>query len=101
MGVIKLGIMKFLVLSIIAESLWEGTKIFWQNGKLNIDRLGAFIFSEILCITTGMDFLYALDIHVNVPYLGLIFTGFLISRGSNFMHDLITSTTIIKENIKK
>ncbi|MBA4509991.1 hypothetical protein LAV35_14385 [Clostridium sporogenes] len=96
-----MGIMKFVVLSIISEALWEGTKIFWQNGKLNIDRVGAFIFSEVLCLTTGMDFLKALDINVNVPYLGIIFTGFLISRGSNFMHDLICSTTIIKENIKK
>ncbi len=36
-------IMKFLVLSIISEALWEGTKMFWQDGKLNIDRVGALI----------------------------------------------------------
>ncbi|KEI82130.1 hypothetical protein [Clostridium botulinum] len=94
-------IMKFLVLSIISEALWEGTKMFWQDGKLSIDRVGALIFSEILCLSTGMDFLKELHINVNVPYLGIIFTGFLISRGSNFMHDLISSTTIMKENIKK
>ncbi|MGO5066027.1 hypothetical protein FDF31_07220 [Clostridium sporogenes] len=96
-----MGIMKFLVLSIISEALWEGTKMFWQNGKLNIDRIGALIFSEILCLTTGMDFLKELEININVPYLGIIFTGFLISRGSNFMHNLISSTTIVKDNIKK
>ncbi|NFV12635.1 hypothetical protein ACFLKB_17500 [Clostridium sp. FAM 1755] len=96
-----MSIMKFLVLSIISEALWEGTKMFWQNGKLNIDRIGALIFSEILCLTTGMDFLKELEININVPYLGIIFTGFLISRGSNFMHDLISSTTIVKDNIKK
>ncbi|KEJ03132.1 hypothetical protein N496_14620 [Clostridium botulinum A2B3 87] len=96
-----MGIMKFLVLSIISEALWEGTKMFWQDGKLSIDRVGALIFSEILCLSTGMDFLKELDINVNVSYLGIIFTGFLISRGSNFMHDLISSTTIMKENIKK
>lgn len=95
-----MGMMKFLVLSVIAEALWEGTKIFWQNGKLNVDQIGAFVFSEILCLTTGMDFLKALDINVNVPYLGIIFTGCLISRGSNFMHNLIDSTTIMKQNIK-
>lgn len=48
--------MKFLVLSIISEALWEGTKLFWQDGKLSIDRVGALIFSEILCLSTGMDF---------------------------------------------
>ncbi len=36
-------IMKFLVLSIISEALWEGTKMFWQDGKLSIDRVGALI----------------------------------------------------------
>ncbi|GAA0082379.1 hypothetical protein UT300006_30060 [Clostridium sp. CTA-6] len=97
----NIEIMKFLVLSIISEALWEGTKMFWQDGKLSIDRVGALIFSEIVCLSTGMDFLKELDINVNVPYLGIIFTGFLISRGSNFMHDLISSTTIMKENIKK
>jgi hypothetical protein len=92
--------MKFLVLSIISEALWEGTKMFWQNGKLNIDRIGALIFSEVLCLTTGMDFLKELEININVPYLGMIFTGFLISRGANFMHDLISSTAMVKDNIK-
>ncbi|MCR1935286.1 hypothetical protein ACQX0N_09540 [Clostridium tepidum] len=95
-----MGIMKFLVLSIISEALWEGTKMFWQNGKLNIDRIGALIFSEVLCLTTGMDFLKELEININVPYLGMIFTGFLISRGANFMHDLISSTAMVKDNIK-
>lgn len=52
----NMEMMKFLVLSIISEALWEGTKLFWQDGKLSIDRVGALIFSEILCLSTGMDF---------------------------------------------
>ena len=78
-----------IVISLLTESVWETLKMTWQNGKLSIDRIGALIISILICIGTNVDLLYLLDIQSNVPYLGVILTAILMSRGSNFIHDLL------------
>jgi hypothetical protein len=47
-----------------------------------------------------MDFLVALGIPLQVPYLGIILTGILVSRGANFMHDLLGSVNAIYQSKK-
>ena len=61
----------------------------WQNGKISIDRLGSLMVSILICIGTDVDILKVLEINENMPYLGVIMTAILMSRGSNFMHDLL------------
>ena len=61
----------------------------WQNGKVSIDRVGSLVVSILICFGTDVDILKVLDIKENMPYLGVIMTAILISRGSNFMHDLL------------
>jgi hypothetical protein len=47
-----------------------------------------------------MDFLAALGIPLQIPYLGMILTGILVSRGANFMHDLLGSVNAIYQSKK-
>ncbi len=61
----------------------------WQEGKISIDRIGALVVALILCIGVRLDILALLGINVTIPFLGVILTGILISRGSNFIHDLL------------
>lgn len=84
---------KFLivfVVAIIAESVWETLKMTWQDGKLKIDRVGALVVSMLIVFGTRLDILAILGIETVIPFLGIILTGILISRGSNFIHDLLT-----------
>lgn len=78
-----------IIVSIIAESTWETLKMVWQNGKVSIDRIGALIVSILITVGTKMDLLSLLGIESNIPFMGIILTGILISRGSNFIHDLL------------
>lgn len=78
-----------VVISLLAESVWETLKMTWQNGKVSIDRVGSLVVSILICFGTDVDILKVLDIKENMPYLGVIMTAILISRGSNFMHDLL------------
>lgn len=78
-----------IVISLLAESVWETLKMTWQNGKVSIDRVGSLVVSILICFGTDVDILKVLDIKENMPYLGVIMTAILISRGSNFMHDLL------------
>lgn len=82
---------KLVIAGLIVEAVWETTKLFWQNGKANYDRIGAVAVGELVAIGANMDFLAAVGLKMNIPYVGMILTGLLISRGANFMHDIMTS----------
>lgn len=78
-----------LIVALIAESVWETLKMIWQQGKVSIDRIGALIVSLVICIGVRLDILILLGIKSTIPYLGIVLTSILISRGSNFVHDLL------------
>lgn len=78
-----------LVVALIAESVWETLKMIWQKGKLCLDRVGALVVSLVICIDIKLDMLTLLGINTTIPFIGIILTAILISRGSNFLHDLL------------
>lgn len=91
------NILIILAITTIAESVWETLKMTWQKGKISIDRIGALITALIVCIGVNIDVLALLEITTQIPFLGTILTGILVSRGSNFVHDLFQKLTKIKE----
>ena len=72
-----------VVVAIIAESVWETLKMTWQDGKVKVDRVGALVVSMLIVFGTRLDILALLEIETVIPFLGIILTGILISRGSN------------------
>lgn len=85
-----MSIITLLVLAIIVESVWETLKMTWQDGKVSIDRIGALVVALVVAIATNFDMLALVKVDSSIPFLGVILTGILLSRGSNFIHDLIT-----------
>ena len=85
-----------VLIALVGESVWETLKMVWQDGKISIDRIGALIVALLLSIGTSLDILSLLNIETSIPYLGIILTGVLISRGSNFIHDLLVKINNIK-----
>ena len=77
------------VLALISESVWETLKMVWQQGRISIDRIGAMVVSLVICIDVEIDILNLLGINTSWPFVGIMLTAILISRGSNFIHDLI------------
>lgn len=78
-----------LIVALIAESVWETLKMTWQKGKLCLDRVGALVVSLVICIDIKLDMLTLLGIKTTIPFIGIVLTAILISRGSNFLHDLL------------
>lgn len=91
---------KILILAMISEAVWETFKMTWQNGKLSIDRIGAMIIGVLIAMATGIDIMELVEIPIFIPYLGTILTGLLISRGANFIHDLLSSIGNMRQNTK-
>ena len=78
-----------IVLAMIGESVWETLKLTWQQGKLSIDRIGALLIGVLIAVSTNVDVIEMVGVKTVIPYIGVIFTGILISRGANFIHDLL------------
>lgn len=79
---------KIIILSLLCESIWENLRMTFENGKFNINRLGALIVSIIVALGTKIDLFQVLDFEI-AQVLGSILTGILISRGANVLHDLL------------
>ena len=41
-----------------------------------------------MCVTARVDALSAVGVEITVPFIGQAITGLLVSRGSNFLHDV-------------
>ena len=95
-----MGFVQFLLIAFIVEAVWETLKMIWEDGKLNIDRIGAIIIGLLLALGTRLDLLELVGIPVYIPYLGTILTGLLISRGANFAHDLLDTVSSLSQDLK-
>lgn len=84
-----MSIEQVIVLALLTEALWQTGKLVWQEGALNVNALGAMAVGLLLALMTGADLLTMAGFSEKVPLIGQVCTGLLISRGSNFVHDLI------------
>lgn len=91
---------KLILLAGIGEALWETSKLFWDKGKVNVDRVGAVVIGILLSIVTGLDLFKMAGMPISIPYLGDILTGLLLSRGANFIHDIAGSMGTVYSNTK-
>ncbi len=94
--------MEFLTLligSLVVEAVWETSKMVWQNGKICVDRVGALVVSLLVCFSAKLDLLTLVGLAIN-PYVGMFLTGILLSRGSNFLHELIEKISGLNTYLK-
>lgn len=83
----------FILLAIIVESVWESSKLVWEEGKLNIDRIGSITVGLAVTLVYQVDLIRMAGISQRTTYLGFILTGIVISRGANYAHDLLNKLT--------
>ena len=79
---------QIVVLAILVEAVWEAAKMVWQDGKFSISMIATLIIGMALALLAKADLCAAVGIGLP-PVVGQIVTGILISRGSNYLHDLI------------
>ena len=54
------------------------------------NQIVAVVIGILVCASAGADVFPLLGVPLAVPYLGAGLTGILVSRGSNFLHDLFS-----------
>lgn len=81
--------LQLVIVALLVESVWESAKMVWQSGKFSVNVLGALLLGVAVCTLAHIDLFGLVGITMGVPLVGEILTGILVSRGSNFVHDLL------------
>ena len=95
-----------IVVAILSEAIWEILKNLIPN--LNdkvwtyINLVGSLLVGILIAFIADVNIFALLSIELKWPIVGIVMTGVLISRGSNYIHDLVgklkpDSATITKE----
>lgn len=88
------GITLILVLAITVEALVQYGKnivamALNKEYKTFATQLAAVVLAVLVCLATGADLYSLLGVSFAVPWLGILLTGVVISRGSNYASDFI------------
>ncbi|WP_027307745.1 MULTISPECIES: hypothetical protein [Caloramator] len=89
-----------IMLALFTEAIWETLKLIKTKDKINYDRIGATAVGILIAIAANVDIFSYLGRPLTIKYLGAILTGILISRGSNFIHDLLGSVSSMYQRNK-
>lgn len=80
---------QLVVVAILIEAIWENIKMIYDKNKFNISMLGSLILGIVVCIIFGIDIFPIVGLNAIVPFVGSIFTGIIVSRGANFVNNLL------------
>lgn len=83
-----MSIVTIITIALLVEAIWETLKMVWQEGKINVNTIGALIVGIAVSILAKIDIFAMQGITLSIPLIGWVLTGILMSRGANFIHDL-------------
>lgn len=89
------GITLIIVLAIVTEALVEygksiGKAFAGNDIKTAVTQVSAIIVSVLLCFAAGADLFKVVGIDFAWPWVGVVLTGILGSRGANYLSDFIS-----------
>ncbi len=77
-----------LILAITVEALIEYGKLIFQK-KINWKQLVALLLGVLLAIAANVDLYALVGVTFIVPYVGVVLTGIIFSRGANYVADFL------------
>lgn len=89
------GLTLIIALAIVTEALVEygkslGRAITNKDIKTAITQIVAVVVSVLLCFAAGADLFQVVGITFAWPWVGVVLTGILGSRGANYLSDFIS-----------
>ncbi len=89
-------ILEIISLAILTESIITYFKEFFVNGDFSFTMFFSVILGIAVAIAYKVDLLSCINLESTIPYVGNILTGILVSRGSNYLYDFISTFTSTK-----
>lgn len=82
------------LLAVVVEGVITYVKEFFVKGNMRWEMLSSIMLGVFVAVAYGVDMLAMLGMNTSIPYIGSILTGILISRGSNYVCDLVKALTV-------
>lgn len=79
---------QLIIIAILVEAIWENLRMIWDKNKLNINMLGSLLLAMTLCTIFKVDAFPIIGLSTNIPVIGSLLTGIIVSRGANAVNDL-------------
>lgn len=88
------GTILVCALAVVTEAIVQyakeiGKAIGAREWKRVITQAMALVIGIMLCLASGADLFAASGIALQLPYVGIVLTGIIISRGANYVSDLV------------
>lgn len=77
------------LLAIVVEATVSYAQEWFVNKNFNWKQIMAAVLGVVVAIGYNLDLIAMFGFNSVIPYLGVVLTGLIISRGSNFIADLL------------
>ena len=85
------GIVTFAVL---IEAIITYFNEFYVQGNICWQMIFSMVLGVIIAVAYKLDLPSYFNLSSDIPYVGFILTGILLSRGSNYMYDLLNKLSL-------
>lgn len=86
---------KMVMTAVLVEGIITYFNEFFVSGDAPWQMIFSLALGIVVAVAYKFDLPRYLNMESNIPYIGCILTGILISRGSNYIYDLLTRITVI------
>lgn len=86
----KQDVSKMIMITVLVEGIITYFNEFFVSGNAPWQMIFSLVLGIVVAIAYKFDLPRYLNMESNIPYVGCILTGILISRGSNYIYDLIS-----------
>ena len=93
-------LMGFIAAAVIVEGILSYTKEIVKNKKIHWEIIVAILIGCLVSYNLNLDFFKMLGLKETYGIIGVILTGILISRGSNYVFELYDRLTKWKSEDK-
>lgn len=75
--------------AVLIEAVITYTNEFYVQGNICWQMIFSLILGIVVAVAYKIDLPAYFNLKSNVPYIGCVLTGILLSRGSNYIFDLL------------
>ena len=84
---------KMIMVAILIEGIVTYFNEFFVSGNMPWQMICSLVLGIITSMSYKLDLPKHLGLKSTIPYIGIILTGILISRGSNYLFDILKVIT--------
>lgn len=86
---------KIFIICTLIEGIITYINNFFVSGNSYYQMFLSLILGIFIAVAYKFDILKMVNIESDIPYTGYILTGILFSRGSNYIHDVLSLLNLI------